>query len=183
MKQNPRVSPRLQNLPKLHKVHLVLRLLHTEGDNYRTRSCLLTSYTGLHACICMLAACVIPWFYQFVSHCLSFRSEHYLITYLAQGWLMHNLQKHRYAPFHLIIPRMFLSYLPALTHQYLFLLCFSLGFQTDLHPANVLSSTHKGFIQGLKSNPPFSIKALPVYNQTPTFQLENYQEQSNTWHF
>lgn len=111
MKQNPRVSPRLQNLPKLHKVHLVLRLLHTEGDNYRTRSCLLTSYTGLHACICMLAARVIPWFYQFVSHCLSFRSEHYLITYLAQGWLMHNLQKHRYAPFHLIIPRMFLSYL------------------------------------------------------------------------
>lgn len=183
MKQNPRVSPRLQNLPKLHKVHLVLRLLHTEGDNYRTRSCLLTSYTGLHACICMLAARVIPWFYQFVSHRLSFRSEHYLITYLAQGWLMHNLQKHRYAPFHLIIPRMFLSYLPALTHQYLFLLCFSLGFQTDLHPANVLSSTHKGFIQGLKSNPPFSIKALPVYNQTPTFPLENYQEQSNTWHF
>lgn len=76
-----------------------------------------------------------------------------------------------------------LSYLPALSHQYLFLLCSSLGFQTDLHPANVLSSTHKGFIQGLKSNPPFSIKALPVYNQTPTFPLENYQEQSNTWHF
>lgn len=70
--------------PKLHKIHLVLRLvLSIEEGKDRTRSCLLISRAGSCACVCTLGPRAIPWFYQFLAAFLSTRSACCFISYPA----------------------------------------------------------------------------------------------------
>lgn len=80
-----------------------------------SRACLSTSSAGWRACICVLIPCVIPWFYQFVFHHLSFNQIRPLLYHPpSKGWLMQNWQKQSWVPVDFMTSRVSLS---CLTHQ------------------------------------------------------------------